>query len=291
MSDSTIIPLVRGPVAAGTVGRPHGVQEGKGRVIFVGAGPGDADLITLRGYRALQDADVVLYDSLVAHRLLEGIGGALIYVGKRCGQHSMPQDKICELLVGYAQAGERVARLKGGDPAVFGRLGEELDACVRSGVSFELVPGVSSAIASPGFAGIPVTHRGVADSFVVVTAHRQQGGQPLSIPEFCPSTTVVLLMGKSTTATWQPLMLSRGYPRKLPLAFVARACTAQQRVVTGTLEDAVALSMNPKLRTPCTVVIGEVVSLRERLAWFEGRDEETRGGSMKDTAAQEEVPA
>ncbi len=291
MSDSTIIPLVRGPATTDSIGGPRGVKEGAGRVTFVGAGPGDADLITLRGYRALQDADVVLYDSLIDHGLLEGLGGALIYVGKRCGQHSMSQDKICELLVAYAHAGERVVRLKGGDPAVFGRLGEELEACVRSGVSFQLVPGVSSAIASPGFAGIPVTHRGVADSFVVVTAHRQQTGQRLSIPQFCPSTTVVLLMGKSTTATWLPFMLSRGYPRELPVAFVARACTAQQRVVTGTLGDAVELSGRPELGTPCTVVIGQVVGLRERLAWFESRDDAARGGSVKAPAAKEELPA
>ena len=267
MTKSKVLPLVRGK------GKQTSSGLKDGEVTFVGAGPGEADLITLRGYRAIQRADVILYDNLIDHALMDECEARLVYVGKRCGLHSMSQNEICETLVSYAQEGLRVVRLKGGDPSVFGRLGEELEACVQNSIPFEVVPGISSSIATSIFAGIPITYRGVADSFTVVTAHKKSGGEGLSIPHYSPKTTLVLMMGKSTTPIWQEHLFQKNYPSDLPVAFISRACTDGQEVTIGTLGSALEISQLSQVKTPCTVVVGEVVRLHERYEWFQSKEQ------------------
>ncbi|MDP6980363.1 MAG: uroporphyrinogen-III C-methyltransferase [Myxococcota bacterium] len=164
-----------------------------GFVWFVGAGPGDPELLTRRGWRALQDADVVLHDALVDPALLADVSAPLINAGKRCGRHMMSQEQISAELVALASKGKRVVRLKGGDASVLGRVGEEALALTEAGVRFEIVPGVSSVTAVPSTAGIPVTHRGLADSFLVATAHHQKEGTALSLPDYNATTTVLEL--------------------------------------------------------------------------------------------------
>ncbi|RMG13914.1 MAG: uroporphyrinogen-III C-methyltransferase [Planctomycetota bacterium] len=243
-------------------------------VRFVGAGPGDPDLITVRGLRALQEADVICYDALgVAPELLEGLRAELIYVGKRCGRHSRSQEEINALLVELAQRGLEVVRLKGGDPGVLGRVGEEALALAAEGIPFEIVPGVSSATSAPLSAGIPLTHRGVADSFALATAHRRKGEEGFSIPPYNERTTVVLLMPVRTARAWQAALLRRGYPRELPVAFVSRGATPAQRVLVSTVGAAAADAEAARITAPTLVVIGRVVGLRGRgLRWWNDRD-------------------
>lgn len=240
-----------------------------GRVILVGAGPGDPELITLRGWRALQQAEVVLYDSLVDKSLLEGLRAELIFVGKRCGRHSMSQEELTELIARLAIEGKRVVRLKGGDPTVFGRAGEEALRMAELGIPFEIVPGVSSAIAAPAFAGIPVTHRGVADSFCVISAHRAADEAEVSIPPYNPRTTLVLLMALQTLGSWGRQLLAQGYPADLPMAFITAGTTKQQRVLTTTVGRAVEETRKAALESPTLAVVGHVVSLRGSLGWYE----------------------
>ena len=237
-----------------------------GFVRLVGACPGDADLITLRGWRALQEADVVLYDSLIDPRLLEGLRAPRLFVGKRCGQHAMSQPQINELLVGLALQGNQVVRLKGGDPCVLGRAGEEALALAEHGIPFEIVPGVTSASAVPALAGIPITHRGTADSFTVVAAHRRHDDLRFSIPPFHPRTTLIIMMGRSTVDDWRDQLLELGYARDLPVAFVSAGCTAREWVLVTCVEDAVEDLRRAALATPVLAVVGQVVRLRDRLA-------------------------
>lgn len=236
-----------------------------GQVYLVGAGPGDMDLITVRGERALAGADVILYDSLIDQRLVEDRKASLIYVGKRCGQHSMTQEQITKLLIQCARSGKKIVRLKGGDPSVFGRVGEEALALAASEIPFEIIPGVSSSVAAPALAGIPVTHRGTSDGFVTVTAHKRRGDEELGIPRYREATTLVLLMPLSTIETWHRQLKDLGYPETLPLAFIANGCTQRSQVVESTVGEALVDSENPLIQSPCMVVIGHVVSLRSRL--------------------------
>jgi uroporphyrin-III C-methyltransferase len=236
-----------------------------GCVWFVGAGPGDPDLLTLRGWRALQQADLVLYDSLVDTRMLAGLSAECVYVGKRCGRHSMPQEEINALLVKSARAGRRVVRLKGGDPAVLGRVGEEALELAERDLPFELVPGVTSATAVPMLAGIPVTHRGLADSFVVATAHRRSEEMSLSIPRYNAETTLVLLMARATAETWHAALVAGGYPHDLPVALVSAGSTPEQRVVITSVAAALRDLQAAELPTPVLAVVGRVVELHDRL--------------------------
>jgi uroporphyrin-III C-methyltransferase/precorrin-2 dehydrogenase/sirohydrochlorin ferrochelatase len=219
----------------------------------------------VRGLRALQRADVVLYDSLIDPSMLEGLRAETVHVGKRCGRHSMPQETINDLLVGYARRGRQVVRLKGGDPAVLGRVGEEALYLAEHGVEFEIVPGVTSAVAAPIFAGIPVTHRGIADSFVVVSAHRTADATDFSIPPYHARTTAVLLMATVTVEAWRDELVARGYPPDLPLAFVSRAGTPAQCVLVTDVAHAADVARVADLPSPTMAVAGWVVTLRERL--------------------------
>jgi len=247
---------MRGPRESETTG---------GYVWFVGAGPGDPEYITLRGWRVLQAADVVLHDALVNPALLAETQARLIDVGKRCGQHSMAQTEISDLLVTLALEGKRVVRLKGGDASVLGRVGEEALALAEADLAFEIVPGVSSATSVPSIAGIPVTHRGLADSFLVTTAHHQDEGTAVSIPPYSASTTVVLLMARGTALAWQRQLLCQGYPPDLPVALISRGSTPDARVIETTVSRAVDDLEQASLKTPLMVVVGWVVTLRSRL--------------------------
>ncbi|WP_350348455.1 uroporphyrinogen-III C-methyltransferase [Agromyces sp. G08B096] len=234
-----------------------------GQVTLVGAGPGDPGLLTLRGLRALEAADVIVADRLGAGAVLDGLaadGVALtaevIDVGKLPGHHAVPQDAINDLLVTLAREGKRVVRLKGGDPYVFGRGGEELAHCRDAGVACEVVPGITSAVSVPAIAGIPLTHRAVATAFTVVTAHDQiaelGGGR---------DHTVVLLMGIGTLAN-SALTLARG-PRggDCPVAIVEDGYGPRQRVTIGTLDTIAVQAARRGIRSPAVVVVGDVVAL------------------------------
>ncbi|MBI4614289.1 MAG: uroporphyrinogen-III C-methyltransferase [Planctomycetes bacterium] len=233
-----------------------------GKVFLVGAGPGAADLITVRGRRILESADVVLFDALVEPGMLDGVTALAIDVGKRCGRHSMSQEEIVEILVEHARAGKVVVRLKGGDPNVLGRGGEEALALAAAGVPCEIVPGVTSAVAAPELAGIPLTHRDLADAFTVASAHPRQGEDGFSFPPYHPRNTLVLLMGVSTVPRWREELEDRGYPRDLPVAFIVDASRETERVVVTTLARAAQDAASGGVHSPAVAVIGRVVSLR-----------------------------
>ncbi len=234
----------------------------RGFVYLVGAGPGDPELITVRGARCLEQADVVVYDRLVNAALLNLARPETerICVGKATERPSMPQEAINQLLVDRARKGCVVVRLKGGDPFVFGRGGEEALALADAGVSFEIVPGVTAAVAVPAVAGIPVTHRGVSRSFAVVTGRTRDGG----LPDLPTADTLVVLMSVNPLKQIATALLAQGCPPTTPAAVIAEGTTPRQRVVTGTLAD-IADRANG-LEPPAVLVVGEVVRLREALA-------------------------
>ena len=238
-----------------------------GTVYLVGAGPGDPKLITVRGAEALGQAEVVVYDRLVSPALLEQAPPAAerVYVGKEPGRSAMKQEDIDSLIVRRALAGDRVVRLKGGDPFVFGRGGEEALACVRAGVAFEVIPGVTSAVAAPALAGIPVTHRGVAQSFAVVTGSTAHGDDvDLSRVATATDTLVVLMAAGRLRETCAEL-IAAGRPAHEPAAVIQWAGTPEQRAIVGTLEHLPDLASAASIGPPATLVIGEVAGLSGEL--------------------------
>ncbi|PQV63479.1 uroporphyrinogen-III synthase /uroporphyrinogen-III C-methyltransferase [Abditibacterium utsteinense] len=240
-------------------------------VYLVGAGPGDVGLLTRRAFERVQSADVIVYDALVNPEMLDFSrpDAEKIYVGKRAGQHSLSQDEINALLIEHAQNGKNVCRLKGGDPFVFGRGGEEALACVENGIPFEIVPGISSALAAPAYAGIPVTHREIATSFAVVTGHTASDDAP---PDAIPQAdTLVFLMGVKALPLIVARLLERGDNPQKPVALVRWGTRAEQQTVVGTLETIEDEVRKAKLKSPAMIVIGEVVNLREKLRWFDNR--------------------
>jgi len=247
----------------------------RGRVLLVGAGPGDPDLITVRGAEALRRADVVVYDSLVARELLAlaPAGAELVDVGKR--GHEDPtraQQEIQALLIARARAGRLVVRLKGGDPFVYGRGGEEASACREAGVPFEVIPGVTAALAGPAFAGIPVTDRRHGASFAVVTGHRDAARPWTSIRWDRLATavdTLVVLMGMRNLEKIAETLVAAGRPPDTPAAVVMEAATARQRVVVAPLAEIAQRAREAGLSAPAVVVVGEVVRLRDELGWFD----------------------
>jgi uroporphyrinogen III methyltransferase/synthase len=247
-----------------------------GFVSLVGAGPGDPGLLTLHGAKALGAADVVIYDYLANPALLALARpeAEQIYVGKRAGCHTLAQGEINALLVERALAGQRVARLKGGDPFVFGRGGEEALALVAAGVPFEVIPGVTSAVAAPAYAGIPVTHRGLASSFAVVTGHRdpEQEGSAIDWSRLATGVdTLVFLMGVGTLPRIVEQLVAHDRPSETPVALVRWGTTPDQQTVTGTLADIVEKVRVAGLKPPAVTVVGAVAGLREHLHWFEDR--------------------
>jgi len=248
-------------------GNRRGGAIGGGIVYLVGAGPGDPELITVRGLRCLRQADVVVYDRLVDARLLAEAppSARRVYAGKRPGRQALRQEEIDALLVRQARAGRVVVRLKGGDPFVFGRGAEEALACAAAGVAWEAVPGVSSAVAVPGLAGIPLTHRGVAASFAVATGHCA-GEDRLDWAALARIDTLVVLMGAARLDEIAALLERHGKPRDTPAAIVENGTREDERVLTGTLADIAALAAAAGVASPATLVVGEVVRLRPALA-------------------------
>ena len=242
-----------------------------GSVALVGAGPGDPGLMTVRGLTLLRHADVVVYDRLVDRRLLrEAHRARRIFAGKASGDHVLPQEEINALLIAHARRGRRVVRLKGGDPFVFGRGGEEADALAAAGVPFEVVPGVSSAVAAPAYAGIPLTHRGVASSFAVVTGHEcGKGRDRVDWARLATAVdTLVVLMGVAALPRITRELLAHGRAPQTPVALVRWGTTEQQVVLTGRLDDIASRARAAQLESPVVIVIGDVVALAARLAWF-----------------------
>jgi uroporphyrin-III C-methyltransferase len=260
-----------------------------GCVALVGAGPGDPELMTVRGLALLRRADVVVYDRLVDPRLLDEapLDAQRIFVGKASGAHVVPQARINALLIAHARRGRRVVRLKGGDPFVFGRGGEEADALATAGIPFEIVPGVSAAVAVPAYAGIPVTHRGTASSFAVVTGHEDETKPETAVDWGRLATavdTLVILMGARSLPRVASALLAGGRRPETPVALIRWGTTDSQVTITGRLGEIASRVEAVQLAPPVVVVVGDVVALRERLAWFPG---ESAARSELDGAREE----
>lgn len=237
-------------------------------VYLVGAGPGDKDLITVKGLKALSQADVVLYDHLISHDLLAIAkpGAEKISVGKFASDHTLPQEEISALLIQKAKEGKVVARLKGGDCYLFGRGGEEAQACFEAGIAFEVIPGITSALAAPCYAGIPPTHRDCTSSVAIVTGHRKKGDdRPIDIPH---AGTVIFLMSVGNIQNIIQSLLTAGYAADTKIAAVEHGTCYNQRVVKGTLDNFLDCLKDKPLRTPAIFIVGKVVELQEQLDWF-----------------------
>ena len=257
-------------------GAEHWLNEGLdkaqsevGEVVLVGAGPGDPGLLTLKALQQIQQAEVVLYDQLVSPEILDLVrrDATLVSVGKKAGAHSVPQEETNRLLVEYARAGNRVVRLKGGDPFMFGRGGEELAVLAAEGIPFSVVPGITAAAGATAYAGIPLTHRDYAQSAVFITGHCQSDGKEPDWQQLAATDqTLVIYMGLMRSEHIQQQLVSHGRSGSTPLAIIERGTQASQRVLIGTLNELATLAAQAE--SPSLIVIGEVVSLREQLAWF-----------------------
>ncbi|KLE08692.1 uroporphyrin-III C-methyltransferase [Aliarcobacter butzleri L355] len=240
------------------------------KVYLTGAGPGDVELLTVKAVKAIQNADILIYDRLVNPEILELAKKEceLIYVGKEDKKHTLPQEDINELIYQASLKYENVVRLKGGDPFVFGRGAEEALYLKQRGIQFEIIPGITSAIAVPAYAGIPVTHRGLTTSFRVVTGHENPKKKISQIEweTFLNDETIIFLMGYHNIEIISSKLLSLGKRKDYPCAVISKGTTTEQKVVIGTLEDIVEKSKD--LPTPVMIVIGEVVNLREQINWF-----------------------
>lgn len=246
-------------------------QKNNGEVYLIGAGPGAADLLTFRALRLMQQADVIVYDRLVSAEILDLArrDSDKIYVGKERSNHSVPQDEINALLVKLAKEGKRVARLKGGDPFIFGRGGEEIETLMQQGVAFQVVPGITAATGCASYAGIPLTHRDYAQSCIFVTGHLKDHSVNLNWTQLAaPNQTVVIYMGLVGLEKICQSLIEHGSSPDLPMAVVEQGTTANQRVLTGTLSTLPERLKNETVKPPTLIIIGEVVKLQEKLHWF-----------------------
>jgi uroporphyrin-III C-methyltransferase len=243
------------------------------KVYLTGAGPGDIDLLTVKALRVVREADVVIYDRLANPDILKEAkdGCEFIYVGKEDSHHTLPQEEINEVIYQASLKYDCVVRLKGGDPLVFGRGGEEGIYLREKGVEFEFIPGITSAIAVPEYAGIPVTHRGVTVSFRVVTGHEATNKDKSQIPweNYKTDDTIVFLMGLHRLQNITQKLIEVGKPKDHPIAVISQGTTPNEKTVVGTLEDIYEKAKD--LPTPALIVVGEVVRLREQLSWFEDK--------------------
>lgn len=244
----------------------------KGEVYLVGAGPGDPELLTLKALRLMQQADVVIYDRLVSDPIMELCrrDAEKIYVGKARSNHAVPQDGINALLVKYASEGKRVCRLKGGDPFIFGRGGEEIQELFAAGIAFQVVPGITAASGCSAYAGIPLTHRDYAQSVRFLTGHLKEGSPELPWDELVyQNQTLVLYMGLVGLEKICENLIAHGQRPDMPVALVSKGTTPEQKVVVGTLADIASKVSEHQIQAPTLTIIGDVVSLREQLQWHE----------------------
>ncbi|WP_299003527.1 uroporphyrinogen-III C-methyltransferase [uncultured Shewanella sp.] len=243
----------------------------KGKVWLVGAGPGDVELLTLKAYRILQSAEVVLYDALISKEIMSVLPETAekIPVGKRAGKHSVPQDKINYILVEKGLTGKNVVRLKGGDPFIFGRGGEELQAIVKAGLDFEVIPGITAASGTSAYAGIPLTHRDYAQGVTFMTGHCQLKSQPIDWNSYAnPKNTLVIYMGILNADLIKQGLINAGRNPQTPVAIVSKATTSEQRTFIGTLSELDRLATHSELVMPALMIIGEVVQLADTLNWY-----------------------
>lgn len=242
-----------------------------GKVYLTGAGPGDPELLTLKAINAIRNADIIVYDRLVNKEILNYAKKDVVlkYVGKENKKHTVPQNEINEILFQASQKYENVVRLKGGDPFVFGRGGEEAIYLFERDVKFEIIPGISSSVAVASYAGIPVTHRGITTSFRVVTAHETPDKKisQLEWQTFLNDETIVFLMGLHNIGLISSKLIGLGKDKNYPCAVISKGTTKEQKVVIGTLEDIVEKSKG--LKSPAIIIVGKVVNLREQLRWFD----------------------
>lgn len=246
-------------------------NSSEGEVFLVGAGPGDPELLTLKAWRLITTAEVVLYDRLVSREILDMIPDSAerIHVGKQRAKHTLPQDQINQRLVELAKAGRRVVRLKGGDPFIFGRGGEEIETLAEAGVRFQVVPGITAASGCAAYAGIPLTHRNYAQSVRFVTGHLKNDTCDLPWADFVQNNqTLVFYMGLVGLPVITRELIAHGMPPSMPVALVSKGTTPDQQVVVGELDNIVARVEKSGVHAPTLIIIGQVVTLRNRLDWL-----------------------
>ena len=247
-------------------------ESSRGEVYLVGGGPGDPDLLTFRALRLIQQAEVVVYDRLVAKAIVDLArrDADFIYVGKKQDQHTVPQEGINELLVQHAKAGKRVVRLKGGDPFIFGRGGEEIEHLTEAGISFQIVPGVTAASGCSSYAGIPLTHRDYAQSCIFVTGHMKNDQLSLNWDVLIkPKQTVVVYMGVAAIEQLSQKLIEHGMNKETPAAIIEKGTMPQQQVYVETLASLEARVRQSDIKPPSLIIIGDVVKLHDKLAWFQ----------------------
>ncbi|QOV63762.1 siroheme synthase CysG [Kosakonia pseudosacchari] len=242
--------------------------DNRGEVVLVGAGPGDAGLLTLKGLQQIQQADVVVYDRLVSDEIMNLVrrDADRVFVGKRAGYHCVPQEEINQILLREAQSGKRVVRLKGGDPFIFGRGGEELETLCHADIPFSVVPGITAASGCSAYSGIPLTHRDYAQSVRLVTGHLKTGGELDWANLAAEKQTLVFYMGLNQAATIQAQLIAHGMQADMPVALVENGTSVQQKVVSGALSQLGELAQ--QVQSPALIIVGRVVGLRDKLKWF-----------------------
>ncbi|EOJ6001422.1 siroheme synthase CysG [Cronobacter sakazakii] len=245
--------------------------DDRGEVVLVGAGPGDPGLLTLKGLQQIQQADIVVYDRLVSDEIMNLVrrDADRVFVGKRAGYHCVPQEEINQILLREAQRGKRVVRLKGGDPFIFGRGGEELETLCDAGIPFSVVPGITAASGCSAYAGLPLTHRDYAQSVRLITGHLKNGGEFDWHNLAAEKQTLVFYMGLNQAAAIQEKLIEHGMDPQMPVALVENGTSVKQRVVAGVLTQLDALAQ--RVESPSLIIVGRVVALRDKLNWFSSK--------------------